>query len=167
MSYNVSPRHQIAKPVVQSEGAIDVATGLPVVAGGQTVVPVLLSGAVADLRGLSLELSGQYGKFLGVEPGSMLNGRTTAPLIMSTQVDGRLLVDFALPASEEPCINGPGEVLRLRFEGTANVGVSSAQARDAFNRTLPINATGAQERDFRQRLHSIRTIRIPSTRRRW
>ncbi len=142
MSYNISSRHQIAKPGVQQVEPIDVVTGSPVIAGGETVIPVLLSGAVADLRGLSLELNGQHGKFLGVEPGSLLNGRTIPPIMMSTQANGRLLVDFALPASKEPCINGSGEILRLRFEGNASLGVSSAQARDGFNHAIPIKAQG-------------------------
>jgi hypothetical protein len=140
MSYDISARHQIAKLGVQLTEPIEVSTGSPVIAGGETVIPVLLNGGVAGLRGLSLELCGQYGNFLGVEQGSLLNGRMSPPIMMSTQANGRLLVDFALAGSKEPCLSAAGEVMRLRFEGAASAGVSAVQARDAFNHPLPVKA---------------------------
>ena len=136
ISYGLSANHQLPKHAVEQAEPVTVAVGDAKVGGGETRVPVLLEGTVADLRGLSLSFNGSHGRLLGVEKGALLSGYETPVPVLYCERDGKVFVDLAIAGAKAEALNTAGEVMVLRFEGKAALNVTSADARTSANTTL-------------------------------
>jgi hypothetical protein len=109
-----------------------------VASGNETRIPVVIGGGLTDLRGMSLVLNGQFGKFLGAEKGDLLQSYSTPVMVMSRTEERNVYVDFAVMGLEASGLSRQGEVVVLRFEGTPHVRLTANVARNSMNATLAV-----------------------------
>jgi hypothetical protein len=148
ISYGLSANHQLPKQAAEQAEPVTVAIGDVKFGGGETRVPVMLEGGVADLRGLSLSFNGSHGRLLGVEKGQLLSGYETPVPVMSCERDGKVYVDFAIAGAKTEALQTAGEVLVLRFEGKASLNVTSADARTSNNTALATKLRAAVQSEL-------------------
>jgi hypothetical protein len=145
ISYGMSNNHLYPKISPIPDKPVEFTLGKQVTTGSETLVPLNLTGAVSDVRAISLSLSGQYGKFIGVEKGSLLNEYTTPVMLFSKNEENRVDVDLAVMGLDAKAINREGELLILRFEGNTNVSICKAEARNSGNLAMLTKLTGETE----------------------
>ncbi len=136
ISYGLSANHQLPKQAVEQAEPVTVAIGDVKAGGGETRVPVMLEGTVNDLRGLSMSFSGSHGRLLGVEKGALLSGYETPVPVMYGERDGKVYVDLAIAGADVEALKAAGELVVLRFEGKAAMGLTAADARTSTNAVL-------------------------------
>ena len=139
MGYRLSRQGQLRKSSVKQESPIVVAIGDYEPGAAETRVPVQISGGVSDVRAVSLTLAGQFGKFLGVENGKLLQSYSTPVSLMSRSQKSRVFVDLAIMGLDNAAVGEDGEVVVLRFEGRAHVGIAKADFRSSQNNALDVN----------------------------
>jgi hypothetical protein len=137
ISYGQSSGNELPKVMPQAE-PIAVSLGNPVATGREIRVPVLIGGGVSDIRGLSLELSGTYGTFLGAEKGELLQAYRTPVMVFSRSEGRSIVVDCAVPGLDAQGLNREGEVLVLRFAGTPSLALTKADCRTSRNTRLDV-----------------------------
>ena len=96
ISYGQTLAHQLPKIVRPTDDPLEVSLGRPIVNNGETRVPVTLGGSVLDVRAMSLEVGGQFGDFLGVEKGDLLEAYETPVALFSRSNGSKVYVDFAV-----------------------------------------------------------------------
>jgi hypothetical protein len=143
MTYGASQRGQLPKTSVKQESPIVVVLGSDAAGSTETRVPVRITGGVGDVRALSLTVAGQFGTFLGVEKGSLLSSYTTPVTIMARSQGNRVFVDMAVMGLSNPGLASDGDLFVLRFEGSAHVGIASAEFRNSQNKALEVTLDGA------------------------
>ena len=95
-----------------------------------------------DLRAASFVLSGNFGKFIGAENGDLLTSYTT-PVILLSRVEGNnVYVDLSLAGADIKGLNLEGQLVMLRFEGKANVNITSADLRNLANSAMLVKLNG-------------------------
>ncbi|MBM2841529.1 MAG: hypothetical protein HW412_2057, partial [Bacteroidetes bacterium] len=128
--------NQLPKATAPSKDPVEVSLGQPVVVGNETRIPVEVGGNVTDIRGMKLEISGQFSAFLGVEKGTLLQSYTN-PVMLLGRADGRIVhVDFAIAGLDVDGIKESGDVVWLRFAGTPHVKLNSVEGRTSQNAAL-------------------------------
>jgi hypothetical protein len=142
MGYHLSASHVLPKVPAPSEELLNIYTGAPTIAGGQTYLPVHIAGNVADVRGISLVLKGQFGKFLGAGKGALLAGYATPVALMSRSEGQEVFIDLALLGLNATALHSAGEVVVLRFEGKAQVGIATVECRDSRNQMIASREQG-------------------------
>ncbi len=136
INYGLSAGNALPKTAPASDAPLFVSLGAAERSGGETRIPVLVSGNVSDLRGLKLRLSGSHGRLIGVEKGELLRSYATPVPVMSL-VNGRdIAVDLAVLGLDTPAMAREGEVVVLRFAGDARLSFTGAEARTSANRAL-------------------------------
>jgi hypothetical protein len=98
----------------------------------------VLDGSVTDVRAMSLEVKGQFGKFLGAEKGSLLQSYETPVMLMSRNEGKQVFVDLSVVGANVQGMNRPGEVVVLRFEGKPQIQLVKNEARSSNNAALPV-----------------------------
>jgi hypothetical protein len=136
IAYGLSANHRLPKAVTSD--SIDVSLGKPVVVGNETRIPLMVEGSVADLRALSIEVTGQFGSFLGVEKGELLEDYTTPVLLMNKTYDRTAYLDMAIVGVENAGLSSEGQMAILRFTGNPHVQLTVRSARNSNN--VPIVA---------------------------
>ncbi|MBK7259942.1 MAG: T9SS type A sorting domain-containing protein [Ignavibacteriae bacterium] len=136
IGYGLSANHQLPKQAVEQAEPVTVAIGDVKAGGGETRVPVMLEGTVNDLRGLSMAFSGSHGRLLGVEKGALLSGYETPVPVMYSERDGKVYVDLAIAGADVEALKSAGELVVLRFEGKASMGLTATDARTSTNAVL-------------------------------
>jgi hypothetical protein len=136
ISYGQSAGHQLPKLLARSDEPVAVSVGDVLAGGGETRVPVMIGGAVTDIRAMSMVLHGRFGHFLGVEKGSLLAGYTTPVTVMARQDGQEVYVDLAVMGLEATGLSSAGEVVVLRFEGKAQANLARVDCRNSMNETL-------------------------------
>jgi hypothetical protein len=143
IGYGLSAQYHLPKMAVP-EVPVTVAAGASTGSSVETRIPVTISGGIADVRAVSLVLSGQFGKFLGIEKGKLLEPYKS-PVMMLSRVDGSSVhVDMAIMGLDANSLNTEGELMVLRFEGSAKVNVMSADCRTSQNTMLAVKSDGSQ-----------------------
>ncbi len=139
LAYGQSNEFHLPKRAVTASQGMTIATGTPSVLNGETRIPVLITGDVQDVRAMSITASGKFGRLIGVEKGTLLQGYSTPVMLMSNGSNGRVDVDLAIAGLSAKGIAGNGELVVLRFAGSASVQVGRAEARSSTNASLAIN----------------------------
>jgi hypothetical protein len=143
IGYGLSAQYHLPKMAVP-EVPVTVAAGISTGSSVETRIPITISGGVADVRAVSLVLSGQFGKFLGIEKGKLLEPYTS-PVMLLSRVDGSSVhVDMAIMGLDANSLNTEGELMVLRFEGSAKVNVMSADCRTSQNTMLGVKSDGSR-----------------------
>lgn len=117
---------------------VQVSLGQPIVIGNETRIPVMLAGGFSDVRAMSLVVDGRFGKFLGAEKGSSLQGYQTPVMIMSRATERQAFVDLSVVGSDVQALSRPGDAVILRFEGTPQIQLTKNVARNSYNMALPV-----------------------------
>jgi hypothetical protein len=123
----------LPKTSPRSGDAVEVSLGQPLAAVGETRIPVVLGGSVEDVRAMSIQVQGQFGKFLGAESGSLFRSYSTPVAVMGRSEGSKVYVDMAVMGLENPGAGAAGEVVVLRFEGSTKVMLTKVDARDSRN----------------------------------
>jgi hypothetical protein len=123
----------LPKTSPRSGDAVEVSLGQPLAAVGETRIPVVLGGSVEDVRAMSIQVQGQFGKFLGAESGSLFRSYSTPVAVMGRSEGSKVYVDMAVMGLENPGASAAGEVVVLRFEGSTKVMLTKVDARDSRN----------------------------------
>jgi hypothetical protein len=142
MSYGLSASHVYPKIESEPTEPVDLQLGEPIIAGGQTRIPLYVSGGVQNVRAMSLTFAGQFGKLVSVEKGSLLTEFTNPVMVMSNTDGSQVFVDLAVFGAEEIGINTEGEVLTLVFEGNTEISLSTAEVRNVLNHTMAVDISG-------------------------
>ncbi len=138
MAYGQSAARYLPKLSEELTEPLEIFLGQSRVEGSEVLIPVILGGGVTDVRGLSLELTGQFTSFLGVEKGELLKA-CEDPTPLLHRVDGRsIYLDLAVMGLSAPPLDRPGEVAILRFEGSPGIQLSAFEGRDSRNRSLEV-----------------------------
>jgi hypothetical protein len=145
IGYGLSAQYQLPKTAAQPEKPVTLAAINPADAAVETRIPIKISGGVEDVRAVSLVLTGRFGRLLGVEKGNLLQSYTTPVMLMSRTDGNRVYVDMAIMGLDANSLNSDGEVVVLRFEGAARLGVTSAECRTSQNSALAVEAKGAED----------------------
>jgi large repetitive protein len=140
LGYHLSKSSVLPKVPSQTPEPVNVFAGAPMIAGGETHVPLHVAGGVTDVRGMSLVLKGQFGKLLGVEKGALLASYATPVTVMSRAEGSEAFVDLAVMGLDAEGLHGEGEIAVLRFESAAHVNVTSVDCRNSYNQALATNA---------------------------
>ncbi len=136
ISYGQTAGHYLPKAAAQSSQPLEISLGAPAANGNEINIPVVLSGGVTDVRGLKLEINGQFGAFLGAEKGELLK-QYASPVPLLSRVEGRTVyLDLAVMGLDASAIDRPGEVAMLRFTGNPRVQLASFEARGSRNTPL-------------------------------
>ena len=117
------------QPVTVDFGTIAASNGI-------TRIPVTLSGAVVDLRALSLQFTYSGMKFVGVEKAGDLD--VDAGFVVSNDQNSTLMVDAAIIGLDNSSINKEGTILNLLFEGNGSVSVVAADGRYSDNNPMSV-----------------------------
>ncbi|MCC6398707.1 MAG: T9SS type A sorting domain-containing protein [Bacteroidetes bacterium] len=136
IEYGLSANATLPKAAELSKEPVELSLGEPVVMGNETRIGVMVGGAVNDIRATHLALTGQFGKFLGAEKGSLLQNYATPVLVMSRSQEEQIIVDLAVAGLDAQGISTSGELVVLRFEGTPAVRLTSHEVRNSQNLTL-------------------------------
>jgi hypothetical protein len=102
---------------------------------GVSEVTLSLTDLPVDLRGLSLQLAGDFGTLLSVE----YEGPTENVTVFHLQQSDRILVDLAALGGERG-IAEAGKLLTLRFSGSAAIERITGLARDSRNREMQLQS---------------------------
>lgn len=133
ISYGLSQGFVFPKILpIPNEPAI-ISLGKPIISGSETLVPVMLSGTVSDIRGMKLRMNGSFGKLLGVNKGSVLDGYSTPVMLLSNTRNQQVMLDFSVVGLKAQGVSKEGEIAVLRFSGNANLNISSAEIRNSAN----------------------------------
>ena len=141
ISYGLSGDHIYPKVAPVPEEPVELKIGEPVASGNETLVPVLISGAVQDVRAITMSFSGQFGKLVGVDKGDLLKSSNDPSLLLNRTDNKNIFVDLAVVGANAKTINGDGQLCVLRFEGKANVNLNSAVVRNSGNNNLLVKVT--------------------------
>jgi hypothetical protein len=136
MSYGLNAQAQLPKVPAPSTEPMEVSLGKAAVVGNETRIPVMLGGEVTDVRGLTLQVRGQFGSFLGVEKGALAEEYTNPVILLSRSEDRNVYVDLAVAGLNADGINRIGDVAWLRFTGDPHVQLASIAARTSQNTVL-------------------------------
>jgi hypothetical protein len=136
MGYDLSTRNILPKVSAAAQEPMIVYAGVPSVVGSETRVPLYISGSIADVRGISLVAKGQFGKFIGVEKGTLLANYSTPTMVMSRSQGREVFFDLAVMGLGADGLDKEGEIAVLRFDGTASVEVARAESRNSRNQTM-------------------------------
>jgi hypothetical protein len=136
MSYGLSGNGIYPKVAPVPTEPVEISVGKPLASGNETFVPIFISGAVQDLRAASIVLSGSFGKFISAEKGDLLTSYTTPVMVMSRSDNSNVYVDLSLAGADVKGISQEGQLVILRFEGKANVSLSSADLRNVANSAM-------------------------------
>jgi hypothetical protein len=128
----------IQKAAPAPETPVELIVGEPMFVGSETLVPVSISGTVADVRAMELVFSGSFGKLLGVEKGVLLQNLDAPVVLMDKSSANSANVDFAIFGADAEGLNAEGEIFTLRFDGRADVQLSSANLRNSGNNQMNI-----------------------------
>ncbi len=146
IAYGLSSTGGLLKVTPPSKEPVNVFLGAPLASGSETRIPVMLAGAVADVRAMQLKINGDFGAFLGVEKGTLLKEYPSESMVMSRSAEGEVFVDLAVMGLQQPGISKAGEVAVLRFEGTPSLRLNKYGARNSGNVALPlVKVQGAGE----------------------
>ncbi len=104
----------------------------------ETRIPVTVSGGVTDVRAISLVLSGQFTKLIGTENGLLFQSYTSPVPVLSRSLGTKVYVDLAVMGLDNKGLGIDGEVVVLRFEGRAHVGIAKAEFRSSLNTSLQV-----------------------------
>ena len=122
ISYGLSANHQLPKQAVEQAEPVTVAIGDVKAGGGETRVPVMLEGAVNDLRGIvavvqRYVMAGCWAS----RRAQLLSGYETPVPVMSCERDGKVYVDLAIAGAKIEALKTAGEVLvsAVRRKGIA------------------------------------------------
>jgi hypothetical protein len=140
ISYGRSAAGLLPKTSTRGADTVDIYLGAPVLAGGETRIPILSGRSVVGLRGLSLELSGSFGAFLGADKGNLLREQTNPVMLMGRAKDDRVYVDLAVMGSNCQSASARGELASLRFTGSPVLTIASLQARGENNQALTVRS---------------------------
>lgn len=145
MSYGLSNNNMYPKIAPVPETPVEISVGKPIASGGQTLVPIFISGAVQDLRAASLTLSGSFGKFISAESGELLSSYTTPVMLFSRTDNNNIYVDLSLAGADVSGISQEGQLIVLRFEGKANINITSAELRNLANSPMLVKLNGSSK----------------------
>jgi hypothetical protein len=136
LGYGQTSAKYLPKASAQSADPVEISLGASVATDNEVSIPVILGGAVTDVRGLKLEVSGQFGTYLGAEKGDLLKGYAS-PVPLLTRAEGRsVFLDLAVMGLDASAIDRPGEVAVLRFTGNPRIQLASFEARTSRNTAL-------------------------------
>ena len=141
ISYGLSGDHIYPKVAPVPEEPVELKIGEPVASGNETLVPVLISGAVQDVRAITMSFSGQFSKLVGVDKGDLLKSSNDPSLLLNRTDNKNIFVDLAVVGANAKTINGDGQLCVLRFEGKANVNLNSAVVKNSGNNNLLVKVT--------------------------
>ncbi len=133
MSYGRSGNSLYPKIAPPPTEPVEISIGKPLASGNETLVPVFISGAVQDLRAASLSFSGSFGKLISADKSDLLNAYTTPVMVMSRTDGNNVFVDLSIVGADVHGLSEEGQLFVLRFEGKANVKVTSAEVRNLAN----------------------------------
>ena len=133
MSYGASANGIYPKIAPPPTEPVEISVGKPLAVGSETLVPLFISGAVQDLRAASLSFSGSFGKLISAEKGDLLNSYTTPIMLMSRTDGNNVFVDLSIVGADVKGLGEQGQLIVLRFEGKANVNITSAELRNTAN----------------------------------
>jgi tartrate-resistant acid phosphatase type 5 len=145
LAYGDYSGFHLPKVAAPANEGMTITAGTPSVSNGETRIPVLISGDVQDVRAVSMTASGKFGKFIGAEKGALLQGYTTPVPVMANASYGRVDVDLAVMGLGAKAIAENGELVVLRFAGTASVQISRAEARSSANSVLGLTVKGPEK----------------------
>jgi hypothetical protein len=122
---------QPAKPVTLALGTVQTA-------GGETRVPIVVSGTVSDVRALSMTLtySSSGLTFKGVEKAGEMNNNYS--FMVSKAENGKLMIDGAVLGMEHNGLSKAGVIAYAVFTGKGSVGIESAKARSSANSPIEL-----------------------------
>jgi hypothetical protein len=136
ISFGMSSGSRLPKVRVQPTQAVEVSLGSPVVLGTETRIPVVLAGAVTDIRAMKLEVEGSFDLFLGAEKGGVLRSYMTPVALMTKADRGVVSVDLAVMGLDVEGLDCAGDVVILRFGGKPRVHLVTSEARNSGNVAL-------------------------------
>ena len=142
MSYGLSGNNLYPKVAPVPTEPVEVTVGKPIATGNETLVPIFISGAVQDLRAASLSFSGSFGKLISAEKGDLLNSYTTPVMLMSRANGNNVFVDLSIVGADVNGLSEEGQLFVLRFEGKANVNVTTAELRNLANSPMLVKLNG-------------------------
>ena len=142
MSYGLSGNGVYPKVAPVPTEPVEVTVGKPIASGNETLVPLFISGAVQDLRAASLSFSGSFGKLISAEKGDLLNSYTTPVMVMSRADGNNVFVDLSIMGADVNGLSEEGQLFVLRFEGKANVNVTTAELRNLANSPMLVKLNG-------------------------
>ncbi len=142
MSYGLSANGVYPKVAPVPTEPVEVTVGKPIATGNETLVPLFISGAVQDLRAASLSFSGSFGKLISAEKGDLLNSYTTPVMVMSRADGNNVFVDLSIMGADVNGLSEEGQLFVLRFEGKANVNVTTAELRNLANSPMLVKLNG-------------------------
>ena len=143
ISYGLSGDNIYPKAAPAPETPVELHVGEPMYVGNETLVPLSLKGTVVDVRALELAFSGSFGKLVSVEKGTLLQSVEAPVVIMDKSTANTANVDLAIFGADVEGLNAEGEILTLRFEGRADVQLSSANVRNSGNSPMNIEITNS------------------------
>jgi hypothetical protein len=133
ISYGLTAFHQLPKQPAASDKPLAVSLGRARSAGNEILLPVLVTGGVADLRGLRLELNGQSGKYLGVEKGELLKGYSTPVVVMGKAGGNSIDLHCAVMGLDASGVSSEGEIAVIRFSAPPMMHLATAEGRSSRN----------------------------------
>ncbi len=143
ISYGLSGDFIYPKAAPAPESPVELFVGEPMYVGNETLVPLSLKGTVVDVRALELAFSGSFDKLVSVEKGTLLQSVEVPVVIMDKSTANSANVDLAIFGADVEGLNAEGEILTLRFEGRADVQLSSANVRNSGNNSMKIEITNS------------------------
>ncbi len=143
ISYGLSGDNIYPKTAPAPETPVELHLGEPMYLGNETLVPLTLKGTVVDVRALELTFGGSFGKLVSVEKGALLQNVEAPVVIMDRSTVNSANVDLAIFGADVEGLNAEGEILTLRFEGRADVQLSSANVRNSGNNSMKIEITNS------------------------
>jgi hypothetical protein len=138
ISFGQNAANQLPKLQAVSGDPVEVSMGKPTMNGNEMCVPVVVAGGVTDIRGMKIQVTGQFDAFLGAEKGRLLQNYETPVMMLSRSAGRNVFVDFAVMGLDAKGIQQAGEVVVLRFAGKTSVQVTIAEARNSQNMRLEV-----------------------------
>ena len=138
ISYGQFHSGQLPKVAAPSKDPVEVALGKAVVVGNETRIPLMLAGAVTDIRAMKIEVEGSFESYCGAEKGDLLNAYDTPVMVMSRAEGRKVFVDIAVMGLNTHGIDRSGELVWLRFTGRPLVRLTSGDARNSLNVVLNV-----------------------------
>ncbi|MBL1214915.1 MAG: T9SS type A sorting domain-containing protein [Ignavibacteriae bacterium] len=143
ISYGLSGDNVYPKAAPAPETPVELIVGEPMYLGSETLVPLSISGSVVDVRAMELTFGGSFGKLLSVEKGALLQNVDAPVMVMDKSTANSANVDLAIFGVDAEGLNAEGELLTLRFDGRADVQLSSANVRNSGNNSMKIEITNS------------------------
>jgi hypothetical protein len=145
ISFGQSAANQLPKLQAVPKEAVEVSLGKAVIIGNETRVPVVVGGGVTDIRGMKIQVTGQFDSFIGVEKGQLLQNYETPVMMLSRSAGQNIFIDCAVMGLDVQGIHQAGEVMILQFTGTPTIRLTGAEARDSRNMTLAVLTKNAAD----------------------